>query len=97
MVPPIVHAEHRVARRLRHAGATSPGAARPLEEERPLDGRALRRLLDAGVVRDAGGGRFFLDEAAYAEFRAIRRKRALTAVAVIVVILAVLTLSGVLR
>jgi hypothetical protein len=30
MVPPIVHAEHRVARRLRDSGATATKTAQPL-------------------------------------------------------------------
>jgi len=35
-VPPSVHAEHRVVRALRHAGATAPEAARPFASARAL-------------------------------------------------------------
>lgn len=95
-VPPIIHAEHRLARRLSGAGATSPGAARPVETRRMLDGRALRRLIEAGAVRDAGGGRFYVDEAAHGALRAAGRRRALSIIAIILFIFMVLALSGVL-
>ena len=94
MVPPIIHAEHRLARRLRNEGATSPRDARTVETRRALDGRALRRLIEAGVVRDAGGGRFYIDEAAYGELRAARRTRSLSIIGIILFIFMVLALSG---
>lgn len=97
MVPPIIHAEHRVARRLRGAGATQLGAAQPVPEGRAIDGRALDRLITAGAVRDAGGGRFYLDEAAYQAYRGERRKRAMIALAAIGLVFLVLVLTGVIR
>lgn len=96
-VPPILHAEHRVVRGLLRAGATAPGAARPVAEGRAIDGRALRRLLDAGAVREVGEGGFYVDEAAYGAYRGERRKRALIAISVVLFVAAVLALGGVLR
>lgn len=96
-VPPILHAEHRLARGLSRAGATTPGAAQPVSSTRAIDGRALERLAAAGAVRDAGGGRYWLDEAAYGAYRGERRRRALIAVAVVLAIGIVLALAGVIR
>lgn len=96
-VPPIVHAEHRVARELRDAGATSPDTAQPVTTSHPLDGRALDRLLGAGAVREAGPGRYWLDVAGYGAYRGARRKRALVVLAVGLVVVLVLALTGLLR
>jgi len=96
-VPPIVHAEHRVARELRDAGATSPERAVPVAGTRPLDGRALERLLGAGAVREAGSGRYWLDVEGYGAYRGSRRRRALTVLAVGIFVVLVLALSGLLR
>lgn len=96
-VPPIVHAEHRVVRGLRGAGATSPDAAMPVSAGRRIDARALERLLDAGVVRDQGGGSYYLDVEAYRAYRAARLKRVFTLLAVVAFVVLVLALSGTLR
>ncbi|HEV7590812.1 MAG TPA: hypothetical protein VGO40_22065 [Longimicrobium sp.] len=96
-VPPIIHAEHRVIRGLRDAGATGPDTAGSVANERPLDGRALERLIAAGAVRAAGDGRYFLDLDAYQAYRGERRKRALTILGVGLFVVLVLALSGLLR
>ena len=96
-VPPSVHAEHRVVRALRHAGATAPDAAQPFSPTRAMDGRALERLLAVDLVRDAGNGRCWLDEAAYGAYRGERRKRVLVALAVLLAIGIVLGYTGALR
>ena len=96
-VPPIIHAEHRVVRVLRDAGATGPGSARPVPATRPLDGRALDRLVGVGVVREAGAGRYYLDADAYRAYRARRLNRMLIAMGGVLFVLAVLALAGVLR
>jgi len=94
-VPPILHAEHRVIRGLRDAGATGPGSARPVSATRPLDGRALDRLVSVGVVREAGTGRYYLDADAYRAFRARRLNRTLIAMGGALFVLAVLALAGI--
>jgi hypothetical protein len=96
-VPPIVHAEHRVARELRDAGAMSPERATSISASRPIDGRALERLLGAGAVREAGPGHYWLDLEGYGAYRGERRKRALIVLAVGLVVVLVLALTGLLR
>ncbi|SOD03937.1 hypothetical protein SAMN05216486_12011 [bacterium JGI 053] len=96
-VPPIVHAEHRVIRELRDAGATGPDTAGSVDGARPIDGRALQRLIGAGAVREIGAGRYYVDLDAYRAYRGERRKRALTIMAVGLFVVLVLALSGLLR
>jgi hypothetical protein len=96
-VPPIIHAEHRVARGLRDAGATGPESAAPVPATHPLDGRALERLVSAGVVREAGAGRYWLVAGTYGAYRRERRKRALIVLGVGLFVVLVLALSGLLR
>jgi hypothetical protein len=96
-VPPIIHAEHRVVRGLREAGATAPGAAQAVSAARPIDGRALDRLLGAGAVREQGAGRYYLDDDAYRAYRGERRRRALIVMGVALFAVLVLSLSGLLR
>ena len=96
-VPPIIHAEHRVVRELRDAGATGPDTAGAVPNERPLDGRALERLIGAGAVREVGAGRYYVDMEAYQAYRGVRRKRALTVLALGMFVVLVLALSGLLR
>jgi alkylation response protein AidB-like acyl-CoA dehydrogenase len=96
-VPPIIHAEHRVARALRDAGATGPDTAGPVPDTHPLDERALERLVGAGVVRESGAGRYWLDAEGYRAYRGARRMRALTILGVGLFIVLVLALSGLLR
>lgn len=47
---------------LREAGATSAAKPAPLTIEGEDAERALRELLEAGVVREAGRGLFYIDE-----------------------------------
>lgn len=94
MVPPIVHAEHRVARRLRDGGATAPETARPLALPRPIDTRALYRLVAAGAVREIESGRYYLDDAGYAAMRETRFRRILLATGGVLVVFAILVLIG---
>jgi hypothetical protein len=96
-VPPIVHAEHTLARALQRAGATSADTAQPLHELRPIEERALGRLVAAGAIRDAGPGRFWLDESAYGAVRGGRRRRALLLIALVILILAALVALGIVR
>jgi hypothetical protein len=96
-VPPIIHAEHRVVRGLRDASATGPESAAPVAATRMLDGRALHRLLHAGVVREAGAGRYWLEVGTYRDYRRARRTRALMMMGVAVFVVLVIAYSGLLR
>ena len=97
MVPPIVHAEHRVASRLRAGGATAPATAQPLALSRPIDTRALSRLMAAGAVREVESGRYYLDHAGYAAMRESRFRRILLAMGVVVVVFAIVVLIDAIR
>jgi hypothetical protein len=92
MVPPIVHAQHRVARTLRDAAAADPASARQLFDLNRMEERALQRLVSAGVIRREGADRYFLDHAAWADFRRSRRMRALVAMAAALVVLGAILL-----
>ena len=71
--PSIAAAERRLVRRLRRAGASSPGSAQPLLELRRLQTRQLERLTDVGAIREAAPGRYYVDDEAYAAYRGDRR------------------------
>ena len=58
----IVHVQNRCIRRFREAGALSADRARPLAEIGEREHFPLRRLRAAGVIREDGDGRFYLDE-----------------------------------
>ena len=92
-VPYRAIAERRVADRLLRANAVWPGSGQPLENLRASHGRALRRLVAAGVIREEGAGRYYLYAPAYAAHMAGRRRRILIALA-IVIALAALTSAG---
>ncbi|HEX6748438.1 MAG TPA: hypothetical protein VF092_14165 [Longimicrobium sp.] len=96
-VPAILHAEHNVVRALRRAGAVTPASARPLLDLRPLDRRALVRLVSAGCVGEAAPGRYWLDEERYGAHRGRRRVRALAMMAAVLAIFVALLLLGVIR
>lgn len=77
-------AERRVLRALQDQGATGPDRAAPLVVRAP-SGAALRRLVRARVVVEAGEGRYWVDADRLDAWRIERRSR------VMLVLLAVLT------
>jgi len=96
-VPVSAKAEHRVTRELIAAGADGPMTAQPLDGLSFARGRALHRLVRAGVVREAQGGRYWLDGAAYERWRAARVQRVmwvLVMMGVLFVVLIVLRMMG---
>jgi hypothetical protein len=96
-VPAIIHAEHRVVRALRQAGAVGPEAARPLLDMSGLEQRATNRMLATGAIREAAAGRYWLDEAAYGSYRGERRRRALLVMAAALLVVLGLALLGIVR
>jgi hypothetical protein len=73
-------AERKVLDAFRTADATAPGRARRLDDiGLPRDG-AFERLTAAGVLREAGPGEFYLDEAALIARRDVKPTRALWAI-----------------
>ena len=55
---PVHAAERRIVRRLREAGAVSPGAAEPLDQLWGLQRRRLPKLIARGIVREVSAGRY---------------------------------------
>lgn len=74
-------AERRVVEHLRKYRAVRPEKTMGYAPMRWTHSRALARLREAGVVKGVAGA-LWLDEAAWEERRAKRRKRALTILAV---------------
>lgn len=96
VVPVGVIAERRVAAHLRRYGAVSKVKPMGYAPGRWADARALARLREAGVIKGPANA-LYLDEAAWTQHRARRRKRALAIVAVGVVgagLAALTTLRG---
>lgn len=75
----------------RLAGATRPETAISLPDVRPPARRQFARWQREGVMREAPGGGYWLDEAAYAAADAARRRRAQIALLVVLVLAAVFT------
>ena len=75
-IPPKVVARRRIAEHFLDAGAVSPKTAISFEADGFHQQRALEQLEEHGAVHATGDGRFYLDEAAYREFRAELRQRA---------------------
>jgi hypothetical protein len=96
-VPPIIHAERRVAHTLRDAGAADAASARQLFDLNGLEERALERLIGAGAIVREGPDRYFLNPAAWTAYRARRGKRVLTALALVLVVAGVLLFLGMVR
>lgn len=85
-------AEREIIEHLRMAGATSPAAATTLPDVRPLGRRRLARLLSARVIHEAPSG-YWLDEAAYADYRTDRRTLVLVMLAIAATALAGVALA----
>ena len=90
------HAERRITRTLLAEGADGPATAQPLDVSF-VRRRALRRLVGAGVVREAEPGRYWLDGAAYEAWRAARLSRVLWMLMVVGVLLAVGIVIGLIQ
>lgn len=86
----VAASQKRVVRQLREAGATSPERAVPFEAQRQIDSRQMRHLVSHGVVREAGPGFYWVDEAAWDALR--RRRFGMVLVAITVVVAAMVIL-----
>ena len=85
----------RAVRRFQQASATNAGAAINGETFYRVESWWLAKLASAGVVRDDGHGRVWLDENAWAAYRGERRKRAMMALAASAAGIALLWWGGV--
>ena len=77
MVPPIVIARKRLARRFLRADAVRAEDAIPFEPSNLFERRVFASWRDAGILRPGGVGSWYLDLAAYKEERHSKRKRGL--------------------
>lgn len=96
-VPVTAKAARRITRELMASGADGPATAQPLDRLSFARRRALERLLRAGVVRDAGGGRYWLDGATYEQWHAARINRVLWVLMFMGVLFAVLIVLRIIR
>jgi hypothetical protein len=90
-VPARAIAEYHVCQRLLQANAVWPGSGQPLENLRATEGRALNRLVRAGVIRDEGQSRYYLYAPAYAARIDARRQRKLMAMLFLVIAVLLIT------
>lgn len=86
-------AERRIIHALKSKGAIDRSHAVPLPP-RAFSSGAVRRLSRAGAIVAADGDAWWLDEAAYEQFRISRRARALLAVLAVLVVIALIAALG---
>jgi hypothetical protein len=75
----------------RNSGTTSPKTAKTLEDLNIHPRMMFRRLLNRGVINEAGSAKYYLNEANLEEYNQVRRIRIL----IIMGILIILVLIGV--
>ena len=88
----IVRARRRIAAYFFVEHAVSAEEAVAYVPQRPIERREFERMRKRGVIRDAGGGKYWLDTAAY-QADAERRGRALVPVVIVLAIAAALALT----
>ena len=89
----IVGTDRKIIAHLRRAGAITPERATPLHLRRPFVGWRTRRLVAAGALGNPAPDRYFLVEDGWRAYGRIRRRRALTIVAIAVALGAVFLIS----
>jgi hypothetical protein len=85
VVVALSRAQRRLIEGLRRAGAVNAGAARPLEPRGFQVGR-LEKLVEAGVIREAAPGVYYVDETAYERYRQSKRLGLLAVVAAVLLV-----------
>ena len=83
----IVAKEKHIVEAFRSVGATAPAAAVAPGAIGVEERVAFRRLCTRAVLREVGSGAFYLDEPSWEACRAMRRRLALAALAVILLVL----------
>lgn len=82
----IIHKEKEIVANFRAANALTPAAARTPASLGVHEGFAFRRLREHAVLREAEGGRLYLDEPSWQALRAIRRRMAMVMMTLVVVL-----------
>jgi hypothetical protein len=94
----LIRKEKEIVTAFRDHRATSPDHGISVDEAGIHDGFALRRLRDHAVIRDAGAGRYYLDEPVWAAHSRMRRRVALLALALIALLFVISgAVGGVIR
>jgi len=89
MVMAIRRAERRIHRQLSDAGAFTVESAVPLSPSGSREKGRLQDLVRGGAVRLASSDRYFLDADGWNSYQSRRRRRALIALSVVVVLVSV--------
>lgn len=76
----IIRREREVADLFREVGATSPAAARSLDEIGVEQAWPLSRLRRRAIIREAAPGKYYLDEEVWAAIRGLRQRMVVMAV-----------------
>ena len=94
----IIRKERDVVDAYRRAGATEPSAAQSpdaLEIGHMGHGVAFHRLVRRAVLRDAGDGRYYLDEPSWEALRSMRRRLLLVMLILVLAVFVSLSVTGV--
>jgi hypothetical protein len=70
----------------RNSGTTSPKTAKTLEDLNIHPRRMFRRLLNRGVINEAGSARYYLNEANLEEYNQVRRIRVMIIFGVLILL-----------
>ena len=89
----IVGTDRKIIAHLRSAGAVTPERATPLHFRRPLAGWRIRRLVAGGALGNPSPDQYFLVEAGWQAYGRIRRRRALTIIAIVAALAAIYFVS----
>src|SRR6188768_4331951 len=87
----IVRARRKIAAYFFVEHAVSAEEAVAYVPQRPIERREFARMQKRGVIRDAGGGKYWLDTAAY-QADSDRRRRILVPVVIVLVVVAAVAL-----
>jgi hypothetical protein len=86
--------EREIVNTFRGVGATSVARARDPEELGVKQHLAFERLVQRAVLRDAGDGKYYLDELSWNALRGLRRRLMLVMLVLVVAVVAVLAATG---
>ncbi|MFZ4522950.1 MAG: hypothetical protein ACOYNC_14670 [Bacteroidales bacterium] len=95
MVPVIIASlTRKVFKQFEQRGALSPDRAITLEEIGPSRQFIIRRLISHGVIVETSSGKFYLNQENRAAYNSLRRKKAIIALGVMLLAMAVYLLLG---
>lgn len=72
--------------RFRDSGTTSPRTAKTIEELNIRHMRMFKRLLNRGVINEAGSGRYYLNETNLDEYHQARRIRVMIILGILILL-----------